>query len=459
MSKFAELNEYFREALLETVPCSVFIVNSDREIIFWNRSAAELTGYSAREMVGKSCSRVHLTLCVSAEGKLDGLCPLQGGGVIGESECEIQRKDGSVVPVIRRSRPVYDGQGQVIGAIEALVDVSLIKKARTEIRLLKHELAETGRFGRLIGKSEKMRKLYSLIEMVAASDASVVVEGETGTGKELVAKTIHEESERGDNIFLAVNCGAIPEGLVEAELFGHRKGAFTGATSDRQGCFETACGGTLFLDEAGELPEQAQVKLLRVLQEGEVTRVGESTSRKVDVRVIAATNRRLDELVKSGKFRSDLYYRLRVVGLQVPALRERREDIPDLVAHFISVFNKKYERNVRGVSTAAMNAMNSYDWPGNVRQLEHAIEHGFVVSGSDEKVIGAENLPAEISAAAGHSGETAQIQAGKEGQVSLTELEQVKEALEKSGGNKTRAAELLGITRAGLYKKINRLGL
>ncbi len=452
MNGFAELNEHFREALLETVPCSVFIVNENMEIIFWNRSAEELTGYTSREMVGQKCSRVHLTLCVGNETQLADLCPLAGTETAGEIECEIQRKDGGIIPVIRRSKPVFDSQGNPIGAIEALVDVSLIKSARNEIRLLKHQIADTGQYGSLIGSSQAIRRVYQLIEMVAETDANVVIEGETGTGKELVARTIHEESMRAPERFLPVNCGAIPEALLEAELFGHKKGAFTGAVADRAGCFEIATGGTLFLDEISELPLSSQVKLLRVLQESEITRVGDQLPRKVDVRIIAATNRELDRLVQKGHFRQDLYYRLQVVGVKVPPLRERKTDITALVHHFIEQFRKQYKRDL-GITAEAMRALIDYDWPGNIRQLQHAIEHAFVVVPRDHQGIDAVDLPPEVS---GLKSGNRLVNGTREKQ---DEKEQVLEALKQAEGNKSKAARLLGLTRAGFYKKLKRLGV
>lgn len=450
------INPFFREALYQTVPCAVFMVDIERKIIFWNRSAEELTGYTSAEMLGKDCAGVKMALCLTNEESGDtDICPLvlEGGGT--EMECEIRRRDGGIVPVMRRSRGVYDDRENLIGAIEALVDVSLIKSARNEIRALKQAMASAGRFGELVGDSEVMRKVYELIEMVADSDASIVIEGETGTGKELAARTIHKESGRSAGRFVAINCGALPESLLEAELFGHKKGAFTGAVSDRAGCFETASGGTLLLDEIGELPSASQVKLLRVLQEGEVTRVGDSLPRKVDVRILSATNRSLSDMVEKKEFRSDLFYRLQVVKVRLPALRERKEDLADLAGHFIEGFNEKYGRKVRGVSAEAMRAMHAYDWPGNVRELMHAIEHAFVVLPRGDERIEAGHLPESVQG--GRGGET---RPGR-GWEAYTEDDRGRllRVLQEAGGNKAHAARLLGITRAGLYKKMKRLGV
>jgi transcriptional regulator with GAF, ATPase, and Fis domain len=343
-----------------------------------------------------------------------------------------------------------------------MVDVSVIKRAREEISALRREVSEIGRYGRMIGSSPAMRKLFEAVELVAATDASVVIEGETGTGKELVARTIHQRSGRVDGPFLAVNCGALPETLLEAELFGHVAGAFTGATHDRAGRFEQASGGTLFLDEVGELSAASQVKLLRAVQEGEITRVGESSPRQVDTRILAATHRDLRAEVKAGRFRQDLYYRLRVVGLMVPPLRDRREDVPDLVAHFVDRLNRKYGRSVRGLSAEAMEVVCDSDWPGNVRQLEHAIEHAFAVSPPEADVLQRHALPADLSADAPTrpTPPTPPAPVTSEPPApGMSETDQVRHALARANGNKTQAARLLGITRAGLYKKLKRLGL
>jgi len=449
------INKHFREALLKTVPCSVFMVDINNQIIFWNKSAEELTGYTADEIVGYTCDKLRMNICSNQDPAVrKTFCPLLSGGDGGEVECEMRRKDGVLVPIMRKSRAVHDDQGKLVGAIEALVDVSLIKQARAEIRVLKHEIARRGKYGNLIGRSDQMRKLYDMIETVARTNASIVIEGQTGTGKELVAKTIHTESTRSESIFLAVNCGALPESLLEAELFGHKRGAFTGAIEDRAGCFETASGGTLFLDEIGEMSLSSQVKLLRVLQEKQITRVGDSLPRSVDVRIIAASNKNLADMVKSGLFREDLYYRLRVVGLVVPSLLDRKDDIPDLVAHFITQFNEKYSKQIEGCSPKAMDLFLAHNWPGNIRELEHAVEHAFVVTAPGQKVITADSLPPEISHPAEMSVVPKKADTGN-----IDEKTQTAQALAEANGNKSQAARILGITRAGLYKKMRRLEL
>jgi len=455
MTQIQHLNRFFQEAVIQAVPCAIFVVDVNKHIIFWNQPAEELTGYTASEMIGSPCSTLRMNVCSADNAARSAdFCPLKSPGKIGEVECEINRKDGSSIPVMRIARAVYDDHEKVIGAIEAMIDVSLLKQARTEVRLLKNKIAQIDRFGELIGHSQKMRELYSRIEMVAPTDVNVVIEGETGTGKELVARTIHRQSGRGRRIFLPVNCGALPQSLIEAELFGHVRGAFTGAVSDRMGSFEKASGGTLFLDEVSELSLASQVKLLRVLQENEITRVGETTPRNIDVRIIAASNRNLFRLVKTGQFREDLYYRLHVMGFHVPALRERKEDICDLVGYFIRKFNKKYDKNIESCTRKTLHLLELCQWPGNVRQLEHAIEHAFVLTSKSEKILTEEKFPPQILYGASQSKGFPYNHSHIVG-----DKVEISAVLERTNGNKTKAAKMLGITRAGLYKKIKRLGV
>ena len=454
MAEMNELDPQFRKALMETIPCAVFIADAAGRIIYWNRSAEELTGYAAGEMIGRTCEPLRISESDDPDGEVVAAVCRHRGADKSTTECEIRRKDGRVVPVVRRATGVPGDGGEHLGAIVALVDVSAIKQARSEIRLLRHEIGRAGRFGEIVGSAEAMQKLYEAIELVADTDASVVIEGETGTGKELVARMLHARSRRRDKVFLPVNCGALTETLLDAELFGHVKGAFTGAASDRAGRFEEATGGTLFLDEVAELSPASQVKLLRVLQEGQITRVGESRPRPVDVRLVAATNRDLGALAAAGSFREDLYYRLRVVALRVPALRERRQDIPELVVHFVERFNRKYGREIQSCSPEAMSLLTRYDWPGNVRQLEHAIEHAFAVTPRDAATLPAASLPAELL-----GGEHVTPPAERPQAQPADERSRVLAALHEAGGNKAKAARILGITRAGLYKRLKRLGL
>jgi transcriptional regulator with PAS, ATPase and Fis domain len=301
-----------------------------------------------------------------------------------------------------------------------------------------------------------MQDVFDLIELAAGATATVLITGETGTGKELVARTIHEQSSRKNGPMVKVNCSALTESLLESELFGHARGSFTGAIKDKIGRFEMADGGTLFLDEIGEISPYIQVKLLRFLQEREFERVGEGTTRKADVRIIAATNRDLRSLVAEGEFREDLYYRLKVFPIRLPALRQRKEDVGLLITHFIDKFNKQTGKTITGLTSDAALTLMDYCWPGNIRELENAIEHAFVTC--REKEIGTFDLPLEIrhvelrSAECRQGGETPPFSAG---QRRLT-IETVDEALRSNGGNRNRAAQSLGIDRTTLWRYLRK---
>jgi len=303
-----------------------------------------------------------------------------------------------------------------------------------------------------IGKSPKIVEVYKTLARAAMSSSTVLVMGESGTGKELVARAIHDHGHRRNKRFIAVNCGALAENLLESELFGHVKGAFTGAVSDKSGLFEEANGGTLFLDEIGDITSSLQIKLLRVLQENELKPVGSTQSKKVNVRLIAATHRDLEGMVRSGKFREDLYYRLKVISMELPALRERMEDLSDLVEHFLARYSEKNRKQVSHISEEAMNLLRSYLWPGNIRELEHAIERAVAMSSTS--VLFPEDFPAEL-----HRG---QLGVGMSFPVtSLEEMERVHivKVLGEAGFNKSKASEILGIDRATLYRKAQKYGI
>ncbi len=309
----------------------------------------------------------------------------------------------------------------------------------------------------IVGRSPRIADALALAEKVARHPSTVLVTGESGTGKELVARYIHRASPRASAPFVAVNCGAIPEALLESELFGHAKGSFTGATSDRDGLFAEADGGTLFLDELGELPMPLQVKLLRALQEGEVRRVGDNVSRSIDVRVVAATARDLEADVAEGKFRADLYYRVNVVRIHLPSLRERTEDVPELVRHFIDRFNRRLGLQITGAAPATMRALMEYPWPGNVRELENVIERAMVLA--DGPQLGVEQLPALGTAAPAPGTATSPLDLSVKRRTEELERALITEALERTRGNRTRAAKLLDLSHRALLYKIREYGI
>ncbi len=323
---------------------------------------------------------------------------------------------------------------------------------------LRREIEREYSFAGIVGQSKQMQELFGVVRSIAGTDVVVLIQGETGTGKELIARAIHHNSPRRAKKFVAVNCGALAETLLESELFGHEKGAFTGATTRRIGVFEAADGGTLFLDEVGEISPSTQIRLLRVLQEGEFQRVGGTGSIRVDVRVISATNQNLEDLVQKGRFRQDLYYRLNVFPIRVPPLRERADDIPLLVSHLVEVWNRKLNKHVSGVSPETMALLMAYSWPGNVRELENAVQRMMVVA--KHEVLEVQDLPAGIRGTEKKPGEKAKdLKEIARGSAEVVEKEAILDALAKTGGNVTRAAQSLGISRATLQHKMKIYGL
>ena len=355
----------------------------------------------------------------------------------------------------RSSAPVRDRGESVIGRLIVYRDLSTemeIEQMKAEVLRLRTELEKTFSFSGLVGGSPPMQKVYALIKQAAESEIAVLIRGESGTGKELVARSFHYSSRRKERPFVAVNCAAVPEGLIESELFGHERGAFTGATDRRIGAFESASGGTIFLDEIGDTSAALQARLLRVLQEKEVQRLGSTVPRPIDVRVIAATNQKLEDAMRTGAFREDLFHRLSAFPIVIPPLRERREDIPLLANHFLERFAARQDKSISGLSTAAMRTLIQYDWPGNVRELENAIERAVLLETND--VLQAGNLPPQLWTPGNPTGEPA----APTPSMTLAELERqaIIRALEIKGGNVAEAARALGINKATLYRRLKK---
>jgi two-component system response regulator AtoC len=333
------------------------------------------------------------------------------------------------------------------------------ERLRRENELLRKEIKREYSFENIISKNKEMQKLFEVITKVAPYKSTILITGESGTGKELVARALHYNSDRSPNPFVAVNCGAIPENLLESELFGHAKGAFTDAIRTKKGLFEEADGGTLFLDEIGELPSQLQVKLLRVLQEGEIRRIGESKPIQIDVRIVAATVKDLVKEVNEGRFRDDLFYRLNVLPIHIPPLRERKEDIPLLTSHFIKKYSQAMNKNVMGIESMALEALMNYKWYGNVRELENTIERAIVLA--DRENLEIENLPIEIQ----NFQEEIPLEPLADEEYSIKkssrfmEMNLIKKALKKTKGNHTHAAKLLEISHRALLYKIKEYGI
>lgn len=389
------LGSNFASLLLESMADGVFTLDDTGKIRSWNPSMERITGYTVEEAIGKSCMLLNFNLCFSKSNPAGiNECGIYTHGSIDSVECFLRHKDGYDVPVVKSARLVSDENNVVMGVVETVTDLTELEKARRNAAKANRRLGEMHKFDNIIGKSHAMEQVFSAIKAAASSQATILIQGKSGTGKELVAGAIHYNSDRHNMPFVTVNCSALSESLLESELFGHVRGAFTGAVRDRTGRFKEADGGTIFLDEIGDISPFIQVKLLRVLQEREIERVGESKKHKIDIRIIAATNKNLYGLVNNGNFREDLYYRLKVFPINIPPLRKRKEDIPLLINHFINIQNKKTGKQINNVSQSTLRILMDYTWPGNVRELENAIEHAFVLC--NDKEIDIFDLPVEI---------------------------------------------------------------
>jgi PAS domain S-box-containing protein len=436
-------DQRYAELIFNHIPMGVFTVNEHGLIDSFNRAAEQITGWRRDEVTGRPCREVFRS------NHCTGRCFLQDSIVAGEEhrdeEVKISCRDGSELLVSISTAALRDDGGKVIGGIEMFRD-------RTEIDTLRRELKGSYTFSDIVSKSAAMRDVRELIPLVAKSESTVLIEGEPGTGKELVARAIHNLGPRRKKPFVAVNCGALPDTLVESELFGHARGAFTDAKRDRLGRFAQAAGGTLLLDEIGDISSAAQVKLLRVLQEKEFVPLGSDTPVKSDVRVLAATNRDLTHEAMNGRFRQDLFFRLNVVRVVLPPLRARWEDIPLLIEHFIARFNTRQGRRITGLSERARDALVSYPYPGNVRELENAVEHAFVMCAAN--TIQIEDLPMHIRGGSVLSEDV--IRQPEHTRLESAEAAAIRETLEQCGGSRTRAAEALGISRNTLWRKMKK---
>ncbi len=441
--------------LLEAIGDGVFVLDSNGRIVAWNPAMETITGYSFNEIKGENCRILKFSHCFGRDCPTGmGDCRILETGQVTPTECLLSHKRGHTLSVTKNARIIKDTGGKTIGVVETVTDLTELKKARLRMEEATRRLGELNRLGCIIAKSRVMQNVFSFIKASAASDTSILIQGESGTGKELVAGAIHSIGERRDQPMVVVNCSALSESLLESELFGHVKGAFTGASRERIGRFEQADGGTIFLDEIGEISPYIQVKLLRVLQEKEIERVGESRKRKVDIRVITATNKDLKSLVDEGIFREDLYYRLKVFPIFLPPLRERKEDIPLLINHFIKLNNKLASKTIIGMSKHALQAVMDYHWPGNIRELANAVEHAFVLCTGRQ--IEMEDLPLEIRhqdtlRAASDMPCTTAAPAVTKPRQNLTR-DRLLAILHAAGWNKAEAARQTGLSRAAIWK-------
>lgn len=428
-----------QNVILDSISEGVFTVDSDWRITSFNRAAEEITGIQREKAIGQQCRDVlRADVC--------------------ETDCTLQQTMKTGKPIMNKAVHIIDAQGKrraitistallkdeagkVIGGVEMFRDMSMVEQLRKEIE---------GRYSceDIISQSHKMQNLFAVLPNIAESNTAVLIEGESGTGKELFARAIHNLSFRRDKPFVAVNCASLPETLLESELFGYKAGAFTDARKDKPGRFALAEGGTIFLDEIGDMSLAVQVKLLRILQDKIYEPVGAVSSVKADVRVITATNKKLDQLVEQGKFRDDLYYRINVMRLELPPLRDKKEDITLLVDHFINRFNRLHNKNICCVTDEVTAALLAHDYPGNVRELENIIEHCFVLCAGE--IIEAKHLPASVRP----SSKLDKAQINGPATIKQMEIILITQALRRNKGNKTAAAKELGIDKSTLFRKM-----
>ncbi len=436
------MDETIYKAVLNTITENVIVIDKNLTIIFQNRINEKL--YGAR--LGENCYQVYRD---RREPCTD--CPILDVLADGKSRRSLRDvvlPNGSIHWIEMNSSPLRDGSGNIIGAVEAIHDVTEQIRLNEECHTLRREMQRQAQFENIVTQSKKMKAIFRLIERVAATNSTVLITGESGTGKELVARAILANSDRREKPFVSINCGAIPENLLESELFGHVKGAFTGAVKDHPGLIETCNGATLFLDEVGEIQPAIQVKLLRFLQSGEYRRVGDTKVRKVDVRILCATNRDLETAVKNGTFREDLFFRLSVIPISLPPLRERREDIPLLATHLFQRLSDAHHRHSSGIASPALKILMDYSWPGNVRELENAIEYAVHLT-DDGKAIVPEHLPPKIVGAADIEPLSIQF-------LSIEDYTKQSIYALQVDHSEEQIAHKLGISRKNLWEKRNR---
>ncbi len=428
--------------IIESISDGVFTIDLDWNITFLNKAAQRITGYTAEEAIGKPCREIFQTnIC-------ENNCPLKqtittGKPIINRPVCMKNRK-GQRIPISISTALLKNAKGKIIGGVETFRDLSLVEK-------LRKEFAAKYTFENIVSRHQKMLDLFNLLPTIAKSESTVLIEGESGTGKELVARALHSLSPRKKGPFISINCAALPDALLESELFGYVAGAFTDAKKDKKGRFALAHGGSLLLDEIGDVSPAMQVKLLRVLQEKTFEPLGSTRTITTDVRIIAATNKELSRLVEEGTFRKDLFYRINVIKISIPPLRERKEDIPLLVDHFIEQFNRLHQKDIAGMTPPALNVLMKHDFPGNVRELENIIEHAFVLCPGG--VIKVEHLPDYL-----HTKDAIPV---VEIAGSMKEMESlfIIAALKRHNWNRKETAKELSIDPSTLYRKIKKLGI
>ena len=448
------------DELLNAIGNGLMVVSQDGIILTANQDMEAITGFSRQELVGADCTILGCDVCEkSRSDSKENWCMLFEMGKVKNKRCLMTRKDGTYVSVSKNALVLKDDNGDVVGALETFIDISEMEKKDQKIFELESRLNQESGFFGMVGRSTPMKTIYQIIEKVADSDAPVIISGESGTGKELVAQAIHELGRRREGPFVKFNCAALNSSLCESELFGHTKGAFTGAYRHRIGRFEAAHGGDIFLDEIGDIPLSVQAMLLRVLELKKFERVGDNRSVHADVRVITATNRNLLEMISQGHFREDLFFRINVVPIHLPPLRERREDIPLLTETFIQELRSKNGKAIMGVAPDLMALFMNYRWPGNVRELKSVLEYAFCIA--PPGIIKLEHIPAYIPLpdepkSAGQPDTIATASAFENDDAEKAAL---LDALSQCHGNKSQTAKLLGVHRMTVWNRMRKYGI
>ena len=430
--------------VFDAIRDGLMVVDTGGIVRFFNRAAEGMTGYRKEEVIGKSCSLFDCDQCVIPGGPHGG-----AGGDFAPAtnlRCTLRSRDGQVVQVLKNTVALRDLEGKVIGTVESLTDITSLYQKDLELQGLKEELRQDYWFMGLLGKSVPMQRLYEHIRNASSSEAPVLIIGESGSGKNLVAQAVHKLSRRREGPFIQMNCASLNEQLLESELFGHKKGSFTGAIADRIGRFEAANEGSIFLDEIGDMPMTMQVKLLKVIEEKVVERVGEHKPIAVNIRLLSATNKDVNSLVHGGVFREDLLYRINSIIIKVPPLRERRDDIPLIALHYLRKISSVNSKDIRSISPAAMEVLVDFPWPGNVRRLINALEHSAATCKGD--VIEITDLPEYLV-----------HERTPEAADSRVDPEAIRTALSQFKGSRTLTAKHLGISRVTLWKRMKLLGI
>jgi two-component system response regulator HydG len=449
--KEQEPNRYWKN-IIDTMNDGLLLIGTDGTILTVNRAFEQLTGYTGPEVMGQPCTLLNCDACerTRKEGRRFW-CTLFDKGEVIRRRCMVMRKDGTYLPALKNASLLRDDDGEPLGAVETLTDISDFERLDEAYENLWCRLDQGGDFHGIIGKSSLMQNVFEVVQKAAHSDAPVIIHGESGTGKELVARAIHQIGSRRQGPFVQLNCAALNESLLESELFGHIKGAFTGAYRHRMGRFEAAHGGDLFLDEIGDIPLSIQVKLLRVLETKQFERVGDHRPLSVDVRFISATNKDLEDLIAQKRFRDDLFFRINVIPISLPPLRDRMDDIPLLVNAFIRRLRKRTGKQISGLTPGALERFMAYGWPGNVRELKSTLEYAFVIA--EEGLITVQQLPPQLRKA--NAGMEAAVPHGTD----PFEKKALIEALRASDGNQSEAARVLGVSRVTVWNRMRKHGI